>query len=83
MEKWLDVTYYHHSGFSAAMDDVLLVFDYWLGEKGELPENKRITPEMLRDLCLGAVKLSIEDWRRVNKALDKLEEAERKAAVHG
>ena len=48
MEKWLDVTYYHHSGFSAAMDDVLLVFDYWLGEKGELPENKRITPEMLR-----------------------------------
>ena len=48
MEKWLDVTYYHHSGFSAAMDDVLLVFDYWLGEKRELPENKRITPEMLR-----------------------------------
>ena len=48
MEKWLDVTYYHHSGFSAAMDDVLLVFDYWLGEKGELPENKRIAPEMLR-----------------------------------
>ena len=42
-----------------------------------------ITPEMLRDLCLGAVKLSIEDWRRVNKALDKLEEAERKAAGHG
>ena len=48
MEKWLDVTYYHHSGFSAAMDDVLLVFDYWLGEKGELPESKRITPDMLR-----------------------------------
>ena len=47
MEKWLDVTYYHHSGFSAAMEDVLLVFDYWLGEKGELPESKRITPEML------------------------------------
>ena len=43
MEKWLDVTYYHHSGFSAAMDDVLLVFDYWLGEKGELPENKRLS----------------------------------------
>ena len=48
MEKWLDVTYYHHSGFSAAMDDVLLVFDYWLGERGELPENKRITTDMLR-----------------------------------
>lgn len=41
-----------------------------------------ITPEMLRDLCLGAVKLPIEDWRRINKALDKLEEEERKAAGH-
>lgn len=42
-----------------------------------------ITPEMLRDMCLGAVKLQIEDWRRINKALDKLEEEERKAAGHG
>lgn len=42
-----------------------------------------ITAEMLRDLCLGAVKLPIEDWRRINKALDKLEEEERKAAGHG
>lgn len=42
-----------------------------------------ITPEMLRDLCLGAVKLLMDDWRRINKALDKLEEEERKAAGHG
>ena len=42
-----------------------------------------ITAETLRDLCLGAVKLPIEDWRRINKALDKLEEEERKAAGHG
>lgn len=42
-----------------------------------------ITAEMLRDLCLGAVKLPIEDWRRINKALDKLEEEERKAAGNG
>ena len=42
-----------------------------------------ITPEMLRDLCLGAVKLLIDDWRRINKALDKLEEEERKAAGNG
>lgn len=43
----IDVTYYHHSGFSAAMDDVLLIFDYWQGEHGELPEDKRITPDFL------------------------------------
>lgn len=42
-----------------------------------------ITPEMLRDLCLGAVKLLMDDWRRINKAMDKLEEEERKAVGHG
>ncbi|MBP3649692.1 MAG: MBL fold metallo-hydrolase [Clostridia bacterium] len=47
MEQLLDITYYHHSGFSAALDDTLLVFDYWTGENGELPESKRITPEFL------------------------------------
>lgn len=47
MEQFLDITYYHHSGFSAALDDMLLVFDYWTGENGELPENKRITPDTL------------------------------------
>lgn len=43
----MTVTYYHHSGFSVALDDVLLIFDYWLGEQKELPEDKRITPEFL------------------------------------
>lgn len=47
MEQLLNITYYHHSGFSAALDDVLLIFDYWLGENGELPEEKRITPAFL------------------------------------
>lgn len=44
----MNVTYYHHSGFSAALDGALLVFDYWLGENGELPEEKRITPAFLQ-----------------------------------
>lgn len=43
MEQLLDVTYYYHSGFSAAMGDTLLIFDYWTGENGELPAEKRIT----------------------------------------
>lgn len=42
LAQFVNVTYYHHSGFSAAMDDVLLVFDYWQGEKMELPREKRI-----------------------------------------
>lgn len=37
------VTFYHHSGFSVAVKDTLLVFDYWEGENRELPEKYRIT----------------------------------------
>lgn len=48
MDRKLTVTYYHHSGFSVAMNDVLLVFDYWTGEHGELPEDKRITVDFLK-----------------------------------
>lgn len=48
MDRKLTVTYYHHSGFSVTMDDVLLVFDYWTGEHGELPEDKRITLDFLK-----------------------------------
>lgn len=47
MEQILNITYYHHSGFSVALEDTLLVFDYWTGEHGELPQEKRITPEFL------------------------------------
>ena len=47
MSKTLEVTYYYHSGFSCAMGDVLCIFDYWRGERGELPENRQITPEYL------------------------------------
>ena len=47
MNGRLEVTYYLHSGFSCALDDVLLVFDYWLGEHQELAEQRRITPQFL------------------------------------
>ena len=47
MDNILDITYYMHSGFSCAIGDILLIFDYWQGEHGELRENKRIQPEEL------------------------------------
>ena len=48
MGQSLTVTYYHHSGFSVSWEKVLLVFDYWLGDGlGEVPEEKRITPDFL------------------------------------
>jgi len=47
LSQQLQITYYYHSGFSVKWEDVLLIFDYWLGEKEELPEDKRITRETL------------------------------------
>lgn len=47
MNQLLEITYYYHSGFSCAVGDVLCIFDYWTGEHGELPEDKRITPDYL------------------------------------
>lgn len=47
MMQSLEVTYYHHSGFSCALNDVLLVFDYWQGENSWLPEEKRLTVDQL------------------------------------
>ena len=41
------VTHYYHSGFSVACGDTILIFDYWLGEDGELAERYRLTPEKL------------------------------------
>ena len=42
------ITYYVHSGFSVAINGILLLFDYWLGRNGELPVKKRITREFLQ-----------------------------------
>lgn len=47
MNRTMTVTYYHHSGFSVASGDILLVFDYWRGKKVRLPDALGITPETL------------------------------------
>ena len=47
MTPSVTITYLHHSGFTAVVANTLLVFDYWEGEKGELPEAWRLTSEKL------------------------------------
>lgn len=47
MGKMMTVTYYHHSGFSVASGDLLLVFDYWRGKKVRIPDVLGITPDVL------------------------------------
>ncbi len=41
------ITHYYHSGFSVECGDTMLIFDYWLGEDGELDEPLQLTPERL------------------------------------
>ena len=41
------ITHYYHSGFSVSCEDTILIFDYWLGEEGELTEDLQLTPERL------------------------------------
>ena len=43
MSKTLIITHYYHSGFSVADENVLLVFDYWRGEEGELTPELELT----------------------------------------
>ena len=45
--KMMTVTYYHHSGFSVASGDVLLVFDYWTGKAKKLPQERQIRTDYL------------------------------------
>ena len=47
MEKTAVVTYYYHSGFTVEVMDTLLVFDYWRGENGELPEKDQLREQDL------------------------------------
>ena len=37
------VTYFHHSGFTVAVEKTLLIFDYWRGENGELDEKAQLS----------------------------------------
>ena len=48
VEQDLLITHYYHSGFSVAGERTLVVFDYWRGEKAELPPDKQLTVEKLK-----------------------------------
>ena len=47
MSHQFRITHFYHSGFSIEAGDLLFVFDYWRGEKGELSGNRQILPEQL------------------------------------
>ncbi len=44
----LTIKHFYHSGFSVSFNDILLVFDYWRGEEGELTEQIQLSEEDIR-----------------------------------
>ena len=48
MSHRFTITHYYHSGFSVACQDMLLVFDYWRGEEGELTPQLQLTEDDIR-----------------------------------
>ena len=47
MEKQVKITYHYNSGFSVRVGSNLLVFDYWEGEGGRLPEAGKLNRNIL------------------------------------
>lgn len=47
MQKQMKVTYHYNSGFSIRIGSCLLVFDYWEGEKQQLPEVGKLNRTIL------------------------------------
>lgn len=43
------VTFFHHSGFSVAVEDTLLIFDYWRGENQSLPRGAWLEDKDFQD----------------------------------
>jgi len=43
-----EIVFYHHSGFTAALKDTLVVFDYWEGHGETLAPAKRLTTERMK-----------------------------------
>lgn len=48
VEQKIIITHYYHSGFSIENEHTMLIFDYWRGEHEELPPERQITTEKLK-----------------------------------
>ena len=56
----MNVTYIQHSGFSVDFADMMLVFDYWMGEI-TIPEDKPVYVFVCHGLH-DLVKVEIFEW---------------------
>ncbi len=61
MSEVAKVTFFHHAGLTVAVEDTLLIFDYWQGENGALEEENRLTEQDLEGYRQVIVFVSNDD----------------------
>lgn len=55
------VTFFHHAGFMAAVEDTLMIFDYWRGENGEVNGENLLTEKDMEGFRQVIVFVSNDD----------------------
>lgn len=68
-ERQATVTYFYNSGFSVAVGETLLIFDYWRGDHGQLPRRAWITDWELKKYTQVLVFVSHEHADHYDSAI--------------
>lgn len=68
------VTFFHHAGFMAAVEDTLMIFDYWRGENGEINGENQLTEKDLEGYKQILVFVSNDDEDHFDPAVLELDD---------
>lgn len=68
------VTFFHHAGFMAAVEDTLMIFDYWRGENGEINQENQLTEQDLEGFRHIIVFVSNDDPDHFDPAILELDD---------
>ncbi len=68
------VTFFHHAGFMAAVEDTLMIFDYWRGENGEINPENQLTERDLEGFKHIIVFVSNDDPDHFDPAILELDD---------
>lgn len=68
------VTFFHHAGFMVAVEDTLMIFDYWRGENGEINQENQLTEQDLAGFKHIIVFVSNDDPDHFDPAILELDD---------
>lgn len=68
------ITFFHHAGFMAAVENTLMIFDYWRGENGEVNGENQLTEKDLEGYSQIIVFVSNDDPDHFDPAVMELDD---------